>query len=48
MVEVVGYVQIARDDGHLIDPDATDQIVVPVDRGRWLELTVPQVRFIAP
>src|SRR5262249_52797803 len=25
VVDVVGYMQIARDDGHFIDPDATDQ-----------------------
>ena len=47
VVEVVGYVQIARDDGHFIDPDATDQIIVPTEHDRWLELTVPQVRFVA-
>jgi hypothetical protein len=47
VVEVVGYVQIARDDGHLVDPDATDQIIVAVDHDRRLELTIPQVRFVA-
>ncbi len=48
VVEVVGYVQIARDDGHFIDPDATDRVVIPVDHGRWLQVTMPQVRFVAP
>ncbi|MBX9787387.1 MAG: DUF3375 domain-containing protein [Pirellulales bacterium] len=47
VIEVVGYVQIARDDGHFVDPDATDQIIVAVDHGRRLELTIPQVRFVA-
>jgi hypothetical protein len=47
VVEVVGYIQIARDDGHFIDPDVTDQLIIPVDHGRWLELTLPDVRFIA-
>jgi hypothetical protein len=47
VVDVVGYVQIARDDGHFIDPDTSDQIVVSADNGRLLELTLPQVRFIA-
>jgi hypothetical protein len=47
VVEVVGYMQIARDDGHFIDPDATDQIIVSVDHDRCFELTVPQIRFIA-
>lgn len=47
VVEVVGYVQIARDDGHFIDPDVTDQVLIPGEDGRWLELTMPEVRFLA-
>jgi hypothetical protein len=47
VVEVVGYMQIARDDGHFIDPEETDRIVVPVGRDRRLELELPQVRFIS-
>ncbi|MEX2170716.1 MAG: DUF3375 domain-containing protein [Pirellulales bacterium] len=47
VVDVVGYVQIARDDGHFIDPDVMDQIVISADHGRRLELTMPQVRFVA-
>jgi len=47
VVEVVGYLQIARDDGHLIDPDTIDRVLVPADEGGLLEITMPLVRFIA-
>jgi hypothetical protein len=47
VVDVVGYVQIARDDGHLIDPDVTEQIVLSANHDRRLEITMPQVRFIS-
>ncbi len=48
VVEALGYLQIARDDGHPISPDAVEEIVLPCSRdaGKALALTVPLVRFI--
>jgi hypothetical protein len=48
VVEAVGYLQIARDDGHNISRDAEEEIVLPCSRGPGppLALRVPLVRFI--
>jgi hypothetical protein len=48
VIEALGYLQIARDDGHLVSRDAVEEVVVPSShgRGRSLALTVPLVRFI--
>lgn len=47
VIEVLGYVQIARDDGHIIQPESTEMIVLPGSRpgvpSRLLE--VPFVLF---
>lgn len=49
LVDVLGYLQIACDDGHLVRPDATEEIVLPPsdDDPRTLALIVPLVTFIA-
>lgn len=48
VVEVLGYLQIARDDGHLLRRDAVEEILLPPGpSGRALALTVPLVTFLA-
>ena len=49
LVDVLGYLQIACDDGHLVRPDATEEIVLLPrdDDPRTLALIVPLVTFIA-
>lgn len=47
VVEVLGYLQIAHEDGHPISRDAEEEIVLPRGRGEQaLALTVPLVRFV--
>jgi hypothetical protein len=48
VVEVLGYLQIARDDGHIISRDAEEEILVPARNGndRAILVTVPLVQFI--
>jgi hypothetical protein len=48
VIEVLGYLQIARDDGHLVSLDAQEEIVLPAgkDGQRKLAVTVPLIRFI--
>jgi hypothetical protein len=47
VVEVLGYVQIAHDDGHFISPAAEEEIVLPsAAKDRVRALTVPLVRFV--
>lgn len=47
-VEVLGYLQIAHDDGHMISDDAVEDIVIRSNRepGLTLALRVPLVRFV--
>ena len=47
-IEVLGYLQIARDDGHVISREAEEEIVLPARNGdgRAIVVTVPLVRFI--
>jgi hypothetical protein len=49
VVEVLGYLQIAREDGHLVDAAACEEVVVPSGRNgdRPLLLTVPLVTFVS-
>lgn len=48
VVEVLGYLQIARDDGHIISRDAEEDILVPPrnENGRAVVVTVPLVQFV--
>lgn len=47
VIDVVGYLQIACDDGHLVRRDATEEIVLPPNNGfAPLALTVPLIRFV--
>jgi len=48
VIEALGYLQIARDDGHAVSRDAEEEIVLPCSRGQGhaLALAVPRVRFI--
>ena len=50
IVEVLGYVQIAHDDGHMISVAATEEVVLPAkDETRAsIAVTVPLIRFAAP
>lgn len=47
IIEIVGYLQIACDDGHIIDSDETEEIYVPADRDHEsaVIVTVPRVIF---
>jgi hypothetical protein len=47
-IEVLGYLQIARDDGHIISREAEEEIILPTRNGdrRAIRITVPLVRFI--
>lgn len=47
VIELIGYLQIAAEDGHEITTGATQVIIVPADKpgGRNLMVTVPRVTF---
>ena len=47
---MLGYVQIAHDDGHMISVAATEEVVLPAkDETRAsIAVTVPLIRFAAP
>ena len=49
VIEVLGYLQIARDDGHIISREAEETILLPANNGngRPVALTVPLIQFIA-
>jgi hypothetical protein len=49
VMDVLGYIQIATDDGHLIDHDLPQEVVIPsgLDDSRTLIVTVPRVMFVA-
>ncbi|MEQ9410887.1 MAG: DUF3375 domain-containing protein [Fuerstiella sp.] len=49
VMDVLGYLQIASDDGHLIDRDLPEQVVIPggLQGERSLLVTVPRVTFVA-
>ncbi len=48
VVELLGYLQIASDDGHIINRDAEEEILVPAHNGdgRAVLVTMPLVQFI--
>ena len=46
-MDILGYLQIASDDGHLISHEADEEIVIPASGGgRPLAVTVPLVTFV--
>jgi hypothetical protein len=49
VIEVLGYLQIAHDDGHLVNRRTTQEVVVPATRPGDPDrrLTVPLVTFTA-
>ncbi|MBI1313975.1 DUF3375 family protein [bacterium] len=48
VLDVVGYLQVAAEDGHLIDATASEEVVVPSNNGHLrLAVTVPLVTFVA-
>jgi Protein of unknown function (DUF3375) len=47
MVDVLGYLQIACDDRHLVRADATEEIVLPDGEMGPIVLIVPLVTFVA-
>jgi hypothetical protein len=47
LVDVLGYLQIACDDRHLVRTDATEKIVLPDGELGLLAVTVPLVTFVA-
>ncbi len=48
MMDVLGYLQIAHDDGHIINEDAQEEVVLPKskDAPSALAVTVPLVTFV--
>jgi hypothetical protein len=47
VLDVVGYLQVASEDGHLITDDASEEIIVPpVGEEPAIALTVPVVTFV--
>jgi hypothetical protein len=48
VIDVLGYVQIAGDDGHLISREAQEEIILPPPGGhaRSIAVTVPLVTFV--
>lgn len=47
VLDVVGYLQVASEDGHLISDDASEEIVVPsVGEEPAVALTIPLVTFV--
>jgi hypothetical protein len=49
VIEVLGYLQIARDDGHDVNTDLNEDLIVPsgLAHGRPLLVRVPLVTFVA-
>lgn len=49
VMDVLGYIQIATDDGHIIDHDLPDEVVIPggMDSNRTLIVTIPRVTFVS-
>ncbi|HIK94101.1 MAG TPA: DUF3375 domain-containing protein [Planctomycetes bacterium] len=49
VMDVLGYLQIATDDGHIIDHDLPQEVVIPsgIDGSRTLIVTVPRIIFVA-
>jgi hypothetical protein len=49
VMDVLGYLQIAADDGHIIDHDLPQEVVIPsgIDGSRTLIVTVPRIIFVA-
>jgi hypothetical protein len=47
LIDVLGYLQIACDDGHQVRADATEQIVLPDGNLGLMALTIPLVTFVA-
>jgi hypothetical protein len=49
VVELLGYLQIAHDDGHIIDPNQTETILIPALHDTdSIQLSVPRTVFIPP
>ena len=48
IIEVIGYLQIAYEDGHLIDPQQTLDLPMLWEPGRARVLQLPQVTFCPP
>jgi hypothetical protein len=48
VIEVIGYVHIAREDGHVVEPAARETVVVPKagPEGRPVAITLPLVTFV--
>ena len=47
LLDVLGYLQIACDDGHLIQADATEELLLPDGELELIAVTVPLVTFVA-
>jgi len=46
LIDVLGYLQIACEDGHQVRADATEQVVLPDDELDLMALTIPLVTFV--
>jgi hypothetical protein len=48
VIEVIGYIQIAAEDGHLIEPRSTETVVVTSEStsNSSIMVTIPRVTFV--
>ena len=49
VMDVLGYLQIATDDGHVIEHELSEDVVIPsgMDSARTLVVTIPRITFVA-
>lgn len=49
VMDVLGYLQIATDDGHVIEHELSEDVVIPsgMDSTRTLVVTIPRITFVA-
>jgi hypothetical protein len=47
LIDVLGYLQIACDDGHQVRADATEHVILPDGDLGLMKLTIPLVTFVA-
>lgn len=46
LIDVLGYLQIACDDGHLVSTEASDELVLDSGESGKMSITVPHVTFV--
>jgi hypothetical protein len=46
LIDVIGYMQIACEDGHQVRPDASEEVTLPTGNLRPMTMTIPLVTFV--